>query len=76
MRRPWPALGRSATKTNNILQYTHKHKEIARNKFDLMGVQEVRWDKWGTVRAGDYIFSMEHEMKMINWEEVIVYTIE
>ena len=22
-----------------------------------MGVQDVRWDKWGTVRAGDYIFS-------------------
>ena len=24
-----------------------------------MGVQEVRWDKGGTVRAGDYIFSMD-----------------
>jgi len=21
-----------------------------------VGVQEVRWDKWGTVRAGDYDF--------------------
>ena len=26
-----------------------------------MGVQEIRWDKWGTVRAGDYNFSMENE---------------
>ena len=24
-----------------------------------MGVQEVRWDKGGTVRAGDYIFAMD-----------------
>ena len=28
-----------------------------------MGVQEVRWDKGGTVRAGDCVFSME--MKQI-----------
>jgi hypothetical protein len=26
-------------------------------KVDLVGVQELRWDKWGTIRAGDYIFS-------------------
>jgi hypothetical protein len=26
------------------------------HKLDLMGVQEVRWDKRGTVRAGDYAF--------------------
>ena len=26
--------------------------ELARNKLDLVGVQEVRWDKGGTVRAG------------------------
>ena len=30
-------------------------RELARYKLDLVGVQEVRWDKWGTVRAGDYI---------------------
>ena len=28
-----------------------------------MGVQEVRWDKGGTVRARDYIFSMERQRK-------------
>jgi hypothetical protein len=27
-----------------------------RYKLDLLGVQEVRWDKGGIVRAGDYIF--------------------
>jgi len=25
---------------------------------DLVGVQELRWDKWGTVIAGYYIFSV------------------
>jgi len=29
-------------------------RELARCKFDLVGVQEVRWDKGGTIRAGDY----------------------
>jgi len=31
-------------------------RELARCKLDLVGVQEVRWDKEGTVRAGDYSF--------------------
>jgi hypothetical protein len=30
--------------------------ELARYKLDLVGVHEVRWDKEGTVRAGDYNF--------------------
>ena len=31
-------------------------RELARYKLDLVGVQEVRWDKGGRVRAGDYNF--------------------
>jgi hypothetical protein len=31
-------------------------RELARYKLDLVGVQEVRWDKWDTVRAGNYHF--------------------
>jgi hypothetical protein len=31
-------------------------RELARYKLDLVGIQEVRWDKWGTDKAGDYIF--------------------
>ena len=31
-------------------------RELARYKLVLAGVQEVRWDKGGTVRAGDYNF--------------------
>jgi exonuclease III len=32
-------------------------RELARYILDLVGGQEVRWDKGGTVRTGDYIFS-------------------
>jgi len=31
-------------------------RELVRYKLDVVGVQEVRWDKRGTVRAGDYDF--------------------
>jgi exonuclease III len=31
-------------------------RELARYKLDLVGVQEVRWDREGTVRAGEYAF--------------------
>jgi hypothetical protein len=29
---------------------------VVRYKLDLVGVQEVRWDKGGTARVGDYTF--------------------
>ena len=31
-------------------------RQLARYKLDLVGVQEVRWEKEGTVKAGDYSF--------------------
>jgi exonuclease III len=31
-------------------------RELARQKIDLVGLQEVRWDKGRTVTAGDYTF--------------------
>ena len=31
-------------------------RELVRYKLDVVGVQEVRWDKGGTVSAGDYDF--------------------
>ena len=31
-------------------------REVAGYKLDLLGVQEIRWDKGGTVRTGDYNF--------------------
>ena len=36
--------------------FTAAARELARYKLDLVGVQEVRWDREGTVRAGDYNF--------------------
>jgi hypothetical protein len=51
-------------------------KELARYKLDLVGVQEVRWDKGGTVRAGDYNFSTAKEMKIIKCEQDFMYTRE
>ena len=44
-------------------------RELARYKLDLVGVQEVRWEKGGTVRAEEYVFSMEKETKIINREQ-------
>jgi len=48
--------------------------ELAIYKSDVVGVQEVRWDKGGAVRAGDYNFSMEKETTIINWEQDFLYT--
>jgi hypothetical protein len=42
-------------------------RELANYKLYLVGVPEVRWDKEGTVRAGDYTCFME--MEIINWEQ-------
>jgi len=36
--------------------FTAPARELARCKLDLVGVQEVRWGREGTVRAGDYNF--------------------
>jgi len=47
-------------------------RELARYKLVLVGVQEVRWDKGGTV----IVFSMEKKMKIISWEQEFLYTTE
>jgi len=44
---------RSLYRTGSLMAVARK---LARYKLDLVGVQEVRWVKWGTVRAGDYNF--------------------
>jgi len=36
--------------------FTAAAKELARYKLDLVGVQEVRWGRGGTLRAADYNF--------------------
>jgi hypothetical protein len=49
---------RSLYRTGSL---TAAARELARYKLDLVGVQEVRWDKEGTERAGDYNFHYEKE---------------
>ena len=52
-------------------------RELARYKLDLVGVQEVRWEKEGTVKAGDYsFFLIGKEMKIISWEQGFLHIIE
>jgi hypothetical protein len=46
-------------------------REIARYKLDLVGVQEVWWDKRGSVRVHNCIFSMEQYTTINNWEQVM-----
>ena len=45
--------GRSLYRAGSL---TPASREIARYKLDLVGVQEVRWDEGGMVRAEDYNF--------------------
>jgi len=51
-------------------------RELARYKLDVVGVQEVRWDKERTVRAGDYNFFTGKETRIINWEQVLLCTVD
>ena len=47
---------RSLYRAGLLTAATAAAKELARYKFDLLSVQEVRWDKGGTARAGDFNF--------------------
>jgi exonuclease III len=50
-------------------------RELARYKLDLVGIQEVRFEKGGTVRQRIIYFSTEKEMK-INWKQYFMYITE
>jgi 3D (Asp-Asp-Asp) domain-containing protein len=39
-----------------------------------VGVQEVRWDTGGTIKARDYNFFYGKEKKIINWEKDVLCT--
>jgi exonuclease III len=41
-------------------------RELVKCKVDLVGVQEVRWEKGGTERAEDYTLSMDRRMGTIS----------
>ena len=40
-------------------------------KLDILVLHDVGWKKCDTVNAGDYIFSMEQDKKIINWVQNI-----
>ena len=43
-------------------------RKLASYKLVLVDVEEVRWDKMGTVRAGDYEFFYGKGTTINNWE--------
>jgi len=49
--------------------------ELARHKLGIVGVQEVRWDREGTVRAGDYNFFYGKGGENYQLKQNILYTI-
>ena len=51
-------------------------RELVRYKLVVVGVQEVRWDKGGTVRAGDYDFFYGKGNENHQLGRVFLYTIE
>ena len=51
-------------------------RKLAKCKLDVVGEQEVRWDKGSTVRAGTYNLFCGKETKIINWEKDFMYTTE
>ena len=51
-------------------------RELARYKLDVVGVQEVRWDKGGTEREGDYDFFYGKGNDNHQWEQVFLYTVQ
>jgi len=51
-------------------------REMAKYKLDLVGVQVVRWDREGTVRAGDYNFFYGKENENNQLGKGIFYTTE
>jgi hypothetical protein len=46
-------------KKSVYVRVTTVARELTRYELDLAGVQEVRRDKGGTVRAGNYIFFLQ-----------------
>jgi hypothetical protein len=51
-------------------------RELARYELDSVGVQEVRWDKEGTVKVGDYSFFYGKENENHQLEQGFLYITE
>jgi exonuclease III len=51
-------------------------RKLTRCKLDLVGVQEVSWDRGVAVREEDYNFFIEKEKRIINLEQDFWYITE
>jgi hypothetical protein len=51
-------------------------RELAGYILDIVGVQEVRWNKESTVKQGIIVFSMGKEMEIISWGQGSLYIAE
>jgi hypothetical protein len=51
-------------------------RDLARNKLDLVGVQDVRWGTECMVRVGDYVYLWKRKPKVINREQDFLRTTE
>ena len=47
---------------------------LARRKLDIVGIQEVRWEKRSTVKPGDYILFYKKETKTMKLANEFLYT--
>ena len=51
-------------------------RELVRYKLDVVGLQEVRWEKEGTVRTGDYDFLYAKGNENHQFGTGFLYTVE
>jgi hypothetical protein len=49
-------------------------RELARYELDLVGVQEVSWDKGDTVKAGEYSFFYRKGNENLSLEQLGIFT--
>jgi len=56
--------------------FTAAARELARHKLDLVGVQNVKWDKGAQYKQKIIIFSVEKETKITNWEQDLLHNTE
>jgi hypothetical protein len=50
-------------------------KEISKYKLDLVGIQEVRWDRGGTEPAREYTFFYRKGYEIMNYVQVFFLNI-
>jgi len=51
-------------------------RELARYKFNVVGVQAVKWDKGGMIKEWNYSVLFGRGKKIIIWEQDFLYTTE